>query len=74
MKKIASIDRFEKDVAVLLFEGVEGSYEFPRKILPPECNEGDIIIVEIALKENESKKRLKKSLNLIKRLTNHNEE
>ncbi len=69
MRKVALIDRFEKDIVVLLFDGVEGTYGIPRKTLPPECKEGDVVIVEIIAKEDDTKKRLQESSGLVERLT-----
>ena len=73
MRKIASIDRFEKDIAVLLFEGVEEPCEVPRTILPIECREGDVVRVEIIVKEDGVKERLKELANLTERLKDKNE-
>jgi len=64
----ASIDRFEKDTAIILFEGIEGVYEIPKKILPVDCKEGDIITLEIVGKRDLTRGKLKKISHLIKRL------
>lgn len=44
----ATIDRFEGDIAVLLIRNDESIHiDFPRKLLPEGCREGDILDINI---------------------------
>ncbi|MGI6451883.1 MAG: DUF3006 domain-containing protein [Syntrophomonadaceae bacterium] len=57
------IDRFEGDMVVIEYEGK--SYAWPRKILPAQVREGDVITIAISVDQQATRERQEK----IKRLT-----
>lgn len=52
------IDRFEGDLVIVEFEGK--TYDLPRKILPPEVKEGDVLRIEFTLDTKETLNRKEK--------------
>jgi len=73
LRTMASIDRFEKDLAVLVFFKTDDIYSIPRKFLPVNCKEGDILNIEINVEKNKTKDKLKDVSDLIKKLKDENE-
>ena len=49
------LDRFENDIAILL-DGAK-LVEIPKKYLPPEAKEGDVLYMNFTTDEAETKKR-----------------
>ncbi|SES97544.1 DUF3006 domain-containing protein [Anaerobranca gottschalkii] len=68
----AIIDRFEGEYAVLLFEKEEIQVDFPRKLLPVEAKEGDILTIGIQINKDETAKRREAIKNLLDKLKNKN--
>ena len=56
------IDRFEGDLAVIEYQGQ--TFALPRRLLPPEAKEGQVLKLEFFIDHNETRKRTAK----IKRL------
>jgi len=73
LRTMASIDRFEKDLAVLVFFKTDDIYNIPRKFLPVNCKEGDILNIEISVEKNKTKNKLKDVSDFIKKLKDENE-
>ncbi|SHJ72015.1 Protein of unknown function [Anaerobranca californiensis DSM 14826] len=53
----AIIDRFEGDYAVLLFKNEEIQVDFPKKLLPEEVTEGDVLTINIEIDRDERERR-----------------
>lgn len=67
----AVIDRFEGDVAVLLF-GDEVKVDFPRSLLPPGAKEGSWLTVSMELDLEGEQKQREKISEQLKRLRGRN--
>lgn len=51
MKRLATIDRFEGDLAVLFFDKQTSPYNLPRQQLPAASKPGDVLMIEITNNE-----------------------
>lgn len=60
------VDRFEGEWAVLEFEGK--CFNFPRKLLPKEAREGDVLTVALNVSPEETEQRKKRIRELETRL------
>lgn len=68
-----TIDRFEDGYAVLLIRGEESVHiDFPSKLLPRGCKEGDILDISISRDEAGTEDARKRVSDLIEKLKNKN--
>ena len=67
-----TIDRFEADTAVLELSG-GGQATCSRRLLPPECREGDILDIIISVDPGARVRREKEVSDLQDRLKNRNQ-
>ncbi len=66
-----TIDRFEDGYAVLLVRDEEEVHiDFPVKLLPDGCREGDILDIEISRDEDSTEATRKRVSDLIEKLKN----
>ena len=65
----ATIDRFEEDLAVLIFRGsVPAIINLPVRLLPEGCREGDILDIEISRDAEGTEEARKRVSGLIEKL------
>lgn len=69
MKVKAVVDRFENEVAILLFEHLTHPVYLPKKLLPDGCQEGDILFFQIIRDKSASKQARRQISDLIKKLS-----
>jgi hypothetical protein len=66
-----TIDRFEDGYAVLLARDEEDVHiDFPVRLLPDDCKEGDILDIEISRDEDSTEATRKRVSDLIEKLKN----
>jgi hypothetical protein len=53
----AFLDRFEDGKAVIVFEEEKESALLPRRLLPFDCKEGDILTISVKINKSETQKR-----------------
>lgn len=68
----AVIDRFEGEYAILLFEGQDVQVDFPKKLLPVDVKEGDVIALDIRINGEETQNRRDRVENLLEKLNRKN--
>lgn len=68
----AVIDRFEGDLAVLLFEEKGLAVTLPRELLPPGSGEGDILLVSLEKNPEATREQREKVEDLLKKLREKN--
>lgn len=68
----AVIDRFEGEYAVLLIEQEEVQMDFPKKLLPEDIKEGDILRINIELDPDETSAQEKRVGNILEKLNRKN--
>jgi hypothetical protein len=69
----ATIDRFEGDVAVLLVGEEETPINVRRSELPPEANQGDVLLLEATIDQEETERRREDVRAKIERLKRRSE-
>lgn len=65
----AVVDRFENEMAILLFEHLIHPVYLPKKLLPDDCQEGDILFFQILRDKSASRKARRRISGLIKKLS-----
>ncbi len=73
MSIIATIDRFEGDVAVLLVGDAESVVNVHRSNLPPEAGQGDVLRLEVTIDRDETERRRESVQSKIERLKQRSE-
>ncbi|QNO15772.1 DUF3006 domain-containing protein [Alkalicella caledoniensis] len=68
----AVIDRFEGEYAVLLIEQEEVQIDFPKRMLPENVKEGDILRFNIELDPDETSAQEERVGNLLEKLNRKN--
>ncbi|MEG1726612.1 MAG: DUF3006 domain-containing protein [Acidaminococcaceae bacterium] len=68
MKIQLTIDRFEGAVAVLVYGEAGDSIDWPANLLPPECQEGDVLALELAKDTAATQEALATTRQLLKKL------
>lgn len=68
----AYIDRFENDKAVLILQKEKESIFIPRKILPNDCREGDVLVFSVKIDKPETEKEKQRISKLQKNLKKDN--
>lgn len=63
------IDRFEEDYAIIEGEDMD-TFNLPKHMIPKDAMEGDILEIEVKLKQDDTEQRKKRIENLMDDLWN----
>jgi len=70
MKTIGIVDRFEEDFVIV--ELFDDFYLFPRGLFPEDISEGDVVSIDIEIKEQSTEDRKKRMEEKLKKLIEKN--